>query len=146
MLPVVTLVHFEESDHGTLGRLYINGQPYCFAMELPDRGNKVDISRIPVGHYRCVWHFSPRFGSCYRVTGVDGRSYILFHWGNFGGDRNKGLRTDTQGCVLLGSAVGWLGKQRAVLNSRTTVRRFFTLMKQRQFDLVVLNGNASFCA
>ena len=144
MLPVVTLVHIEASDHGTLGQLFVDGKPLAYSMELPDRGNQRNRSRIPAGRYSCKWHRSFKFGWCYAINDVPGRSHILFHSGNFGGDRLKGFKTHTHGCVLLGSALGWLGKQRAVFNSRTTTRHFFELMNRSPFELVVLNGKFSF--
>lgn len=83
---------------------------------------------------------SPKYGQVYEVTGVDGRSYILFHQGNYCGDRNMGLRTNVQGCVLLGRKRGKLNGQKAVLSSRPARRRFEMVMGLEDFELEVING------
>ena len=57
-------------------------------------------SCIVAGSYLCRRKVSPKFGETFEVTGVPGRSAILFHGGN--------TEEDTQGCVLLGSALGSL--------------------------------------
>lgn len=44
------------------------------------------------------------------VTDVPKYQYILIHWGNF--------ITDTEGCLVVGETEGYIGKQRAVLNSK----------------------------
>jgi hypothetical protein len=65
------------------------------ALELPDRDNKVRISRIRAGVYCCEKRWSKKYGWHYHVTDVEGRTWILIHVGNY--------KTDTTGCILLGS-------------------------------------------
>jgi hypothetical protein len=63
--------------------------------------NAVGQSAIPAGRYRCkrtVWHKTNT--PTYEITGVPGRSRILFHWGN--------TEEDVEGCVMLGLAFGAL--------------------------------------
>lgn len=131
----------ESSDHGTLSRVLYEKKLLHYVLEPPWRNNEPSLSCIPSGVYNCVWHKSPRYGMVYLITNVPGRSLILRHWGNFGGDSLKGLKTNTLGCQLLGKNYGylWNGKQmqRAVLNSRTAVDEFHTFMQQRQFTLEV---------
>lgn len=63
-------------------------------LELPWKDNKKNESCIPVGSYLVKKVTSPTFGECFEVTGVEGRSAILIHAGNF--------RRDTRGCILPG--------------------------------------------
>ena len=124
------LVREPSTDHGTLGRLVCgdDGALVLHTMEPPWRGNRPNRSCIPVGSYEVVLHRSPRYGACCLVSEVPGRSHILIHAGNVGGDRKCGLHTHTLGCVLPGLARGRLrvrGRmQDAVLSSRTAVRQW----------------------
>ncbi len=136
-MQTVLLQRFESSDHGTLGRVFIDSLLFCWSLEPPDRDNQTNRSCIPVGRYRCVWHKSPKYGWVYRVTGVPGRGHILIHPGNLGGDVLKGYLTHTKGCLLLGRRGGWLNNQRAVLVSRPTVRKFFQKMGKHDFMLEI---------
>ena len=133
----VALRRIHQGDQGTLSLVAIDGDHFSFAMEPPWRDNAVGLSCIPVGRYRCTWHQSPRYGGVYLVNDVPGRSYILFHAGNLGGDVVAGFKTHTQGCILLGKHVGHLGGQLAVLVSRPIVNAFFQRLAQAPFDLVV---------
>jgi hypothetical protein len=64
------------------------------SLELPYLENHKDISCIPPGEYKCERITSVKFGLCFIVKDVPGRSGILFHSGNF--------TTDTEGCILPG--------------------------------------------
>jgi hypothetical protein len=72
----------------------MDGERLCYCLELPDRENRRNVSRIPAGQYVCKRVRSARFGETFEITNVPGRSGILFHVGNF--------PTDTHGCILLG--------------------------------------------
>ncbi len=133
--PVIVLRREISDDHGTFGRLYLDGEPYCHVVEPPWRDNRKSISCITRAEYLCTWHRSPRFRWVYIVNKVTNRTDILIHAGNYAGDRDKGLRTHTWGCILPGRARGWLGEQRAVLTSKSTLRRFFVHMRQQPFTL-----------
>src|SRR3990167_3173439 len=100
-VPCVTLQRWPHSAQGTPGRLVLDGAPIAYSMELPDRANRPNVSRIPSGMYRCTWHRSPRFGWVYLVRDVPGRSLILIHPGNFAGDVRQGFITHSHGCILL---------------------------------------------
>lgn len=137
------LQRLETSDHGTVGRLSADGLGALFTMEPPWRDNRRSVSCILPGTYRVIPHRSPRFGRCLLVTDTPGRSHILFHAGNLGGDKSLGLRTHTAGCVLPGLHRGKLktrsGKmQRAVLASRPAFRAIME-WAAAPFELEVLD-------
>lgn len=136
----VILVRGPGSDEGTVGSVYVAGQFFGRSIELPDRDNRRMISRIPAGTYRCVWHRSPRFGWCYRVCDVPGRSHILIHPANWGGDASMGYRCDLNGCIGMGTVAGRLRGQRAVLASRTAIGRFNDRMDRKPFNLTILEA------
>lgn len=132
------------TDHGTFGELWTPDGMLAVTAEPPWRDNRRRLSCIPPGVYRCVWHHSPRFGDVYLVTGVPGRSHILFHSGNVAGDSTRGYHTHSLGCILSGARRGRLrvrGRmQEAVLVSRPTVRRFAERMGREPFNLRVAGG------
>jgi hypothetical protein len=132
----VHIFRTKRSGQGTEGVLTA-GDFFCFTLELPWKDNQPDISCIPPGQYPVKPRLSPRFGEVYHVTEVENRSFILIHPGNFAGDTALGYRTNVQGCILLGKYRGVLGTQRAVLNSRPSVREFMQYMAREPFDLTI---------
>lgn len=137
----VFLVRTETGDQGTFSALIAPEVALrIHIIELPDRNNQVGFSRIPDGDYICKPYKSPKFGRCWIVTNVPGRSAILFHKGNVAGDTLKGFRTHSRGCILPGYYLGRLYNQRAVLNST----RAFSEMSSKiginnPFKLKILN-------
>lgn len=136
-MQTINIVRIEQSRQGTYGRLFMGDDFYCFTMEPPWRNNLPNRSCIPENVYRCLWHRSPRYGWVYRLVDVADRAHILIHSGNYGGDPELGYKTHTKGCILLGRRIGRLGKQRAVLISRSTVRHFNALMQKNAFMLTI---------
>ena len=112
----VDIIRLEKSREGTFGVLRLNGQVFCVTLEPPDLGNAQGLSCIPPGQYTCTRVDSPTFGPTFEITGVPGRSHILFHQGN--------VVRDTHGCVLLGRHFGQLGSDRGVMQSRSALTEF----------------------
>lgn len=133
----VKIFRTARSSHGTEGQLIANGFA-CHSFELPWKNNERGISCIPSGSYAAVIRLSPKYGRTYWVSNVPDRSLILIHGGNFAGDPTVGLKTHTMGCILLGDRIGFLGNQRAILNSRVIVRRFMEHMNYEPFVLNIM--------
>ena len=125
----VGLERVEAADGHTLGRLRLPGGLRLWTLEPPWRDNRVNESCIPAGRYLCVLRQSPRFGLRYWLQDTDPRSYVLAHAGN--------LPRHTRGCILPGMRRGWLGGQRAVLNSRRALRILESGMGGRPFWLEI---------
>lgn len=136
----VYLLRLRTSDMGTEGMLITDDGFNCKTLELPWRDNQQNISCIPSGVYKVEVRTSRKYGQVYWVRKVPNRSYILIHQGNFGGDTKKGYKTHIAGCVLLGKKHGYLGGQKAILNSRVAVRAFTNHMKFNPFNLHVIGG------
>lgn len=136
---IAILTRTTRSDQGTEGQLITRGFS-CFTLELPWRDNEKGISCIPPGEYQAIITKSNRYGLIYWLPKVEGRTGILIHWGNFAGDPIKGLKTHSMGCILLGKLIGFLGGQRAVLNSRVAVSQFISAMNYEPFILKVQEG------
>lgn len=118
-----------ESPNSTLGLLLgsSGGSQFTFhTLELPWRDNRVRISRIPPGDYLTTWHNSPRFGKCYKLQDVPGRSEILIHHGNY--------PKDTEGCILIGKS----SSKDAVWNSLQARNEFQRLLLPNSFRLRIL--------
>lgn len=120
---VVTIVRLASSPKGTFGALLINdtgeagnGEPFCVTLEPPFGFNRPNVASIRAGEYTARRVVSPKYGNTFEVTGVPGRSHILFHAGN--------VVEHTEGCILLGQYFGKLKGDRAVLNSGATFQAF----------------------
>ncbi len=135
----VYLWRMKRHDQGTEGLLFTDGF-HAFTLELPWRDNQRNISCIPAGIYDTTIRRSPRFGLIYWVMKVPDRTYILIHSGNYAGDVAKGFKTHVNGCILLGKKMGYLGEQRAVLNSRVAIRRFMNHMGNQPFKLNLMEA------
>lgn len=132
----VLLKRQQSSSQGTLGFIFSDNFS-CFTLELPWKQNQRKVSCIPNGRYTCVVRQSPKFGLVYHVQNVPGRSYILFHSGNWAGDKSKGYRSNVEGCILLGRYHGILRGQKAVLVSRPAVTDFMLSLHNKPFELII---------
>jgi hypothetical protein len=133
----VGLFRFPSTDDGTFGVLVCQDGVLCNTIELPWRGNKQNVSCIPCGEYECEIVHSPSRGRVYHVKDVPGRTHILIHVANFGGDTEKGKRTDLQGCIGPGMRTGILNNQNVVLASMVALNKFHNKMGFKPFTLVV---------
>jgi hypothetical protein len=131
----VTIKRDKSEPTGTFGVLKA-GLFSCYSLELADHENAVGVSCIPAGTYRAEIHESPKFGKVYRLKDVPGRADILIHRGNFAASEGHG-KTDVEGCILLGNAVGEIAGQKALLSSKDSVERFMAEMEGEPFDLVI---------
>lgn len=105
----------------------------CYLLELPWRDNKTSRSCIPPDVYDVKLRISPKYGPVFYVTDVEGRSWILTHAGNWAGDKEKGYKTHSEGCLLFGARRGVMGGQLAVFNSRSTKAEFERHMEIDKF-------------
>jgi hypothetical protein len=130
------LVRTESGEQGTFGRLVFGRYNFVTA-ELPWKNNARNISCIPYGDYGCEMIHSPTFGDVYTVKNVADRTHILIHPGNYAGDEEKGYRTDSNGCILLGSKFGELSGQKVVLSSKDALRDFYIVTNKKPFKLTI---------
>lgn len=97
------------------------GKQICFSLELPDKGNQPEISCIPEGVFKFRKIFSSHLGWVYRLDGVEGRSLIDIHSGNY--------TPDLRGCICVGTKQGTLAYKGkilpAVLNSKEALQKLF---------------------
>jgi hypothetical protein len=135
----IAYLHRQPSNkYGTFGVLSAPEIGFaCFTLEPPWKNNRRNVSCIPTGEYIVRIRKSPKYGLIFHLTDVNGRSYILMHSGNFGGDVELGYKSHTMGCILLAQSRGWLQSQMAILNSRITVRKFMNLMNNEPFKLII---------
>lgn len=136
-----TLVRGPSSAVGTFGRLSF-GEHLVHSVELPWRNNLTGKSCIPPGVYRCEQVNSPRFGRVYEVRSVPGRSNILIHAANFGGNTEMGHDSDLLGCIAPALSVGALQNRRGVdqlagLQSKAALQLFHAWAAGIPFDLEI---------
>lgn len=133
----LTLTREKSTSAGTFGVIEGYEGIRLHTLELPWKNNQQKRSCIPHGTYTCVWSHSPKFGEVYEVTGVPGRSHVLIHAGNFAGDLQQGLKSDVEGCILLGLGRGVINGQAAVLQSKPALAMFNKEMGQKPFTLEI---------
>jgi hypothetical protein len=119
----IVIVRTDTGPEGTFGRMILPGGRDLVCAELPWRDNRTSKSCIPPGTYACSIETSPTYGVCPHVHDVPGRTAILIHPGNWAGDVDAGLHSDSEGCILPGKGVGHyppkgFASQRMVSNSQ----------------------------
>ncbi|MFG6457857.1 DUF5675 family protein [Roseateles sp. BYS96W] len=130
------LTRSPSTDEGTFGVLQFDGQ-VLHTTELPWRDNATGASCIPTGTYRCEIVQSPKFGRVYGVRDVPGRSNILIHAANYGGDKAKGLRSELLGCIAPCMVHGQLNGQMAGLQSRQALTELMAWAAGAPFELEI---------
>lgn len=135
-----TLTRTKTGDSGTFGLLQTDSGYSCYTGELPWRQNKSDISCIPAGVYIVQRITSPKHGPCYLITDVPKRTMTEIHKGNWCGDISKGLKTDVEGCILTGNALGILAGQDCVINSKDALERLEADLESLPFQLTIIWG------
>ena len=129
---LVKIIRIEtDPTEGTFGVMTINGVAACVTLEPYSRDNANNVSCIPTGQYICKRYSSPKYPNTFEVTGVQNRSYILFHPGN--------IAENSAGCILLGSEFGMLGDDHAILESSKAFNRFMKYFDNtNQFKLTIV--------
>ena len=124
-------------DKQTLGLLLLHDESCkeifsCYTLELPDKDNKKEISRIPCGDYKVVIRASKKYGPHFQVKNVKGRSFILIHAGNY--------FTQIRGCILVGSDVKDINGDGVldVVSSGKTLKKLLELAPDG-FDLTIID-------
>lgn len=136
-MKTATLTRLETGPEGTFGELEYDGKKLASG-ELSWRNNATDISCIPIGEYKCVWTPSARFKrNTYRLENVAGRDAILIHSANWMGDKDKGKICQLNGCIALGSKVGVLNGQKALVSSGSAVLQLEKDMGGEPFLLTI---------
>lgn len=115
---IITLHRQPSKDEGTFGRMKLPNGQELMTLECPWLDNRRRVSCIPTGTYEVLPHVSKKFGKCFWVQDVPGRSEILFHVGNWAGNSEKGYRTDSLGCILVGTSTAFIKGQLGISNSR----------------------------
>jgi len=117
------LIRKVDSGKSTIGELYIDGEFFCYTLELPWKENKNQVSCIPPGKRRV--RIRPGTDSVnfrydhLHIMDVPNRTWILIHVANY--------PRDILGCVGVGSTkdVDFVG------NSRVTFKGLMELIKEK---------------
>ena len=126
----------EYNNLQTLGRLVLfEGAKIItqlYTLELPDLGNQQNISCIPEGEYEVHRIYSPKFGKCFHIQDVPGRSEILIHKGNY----NK----DTHGCILVGMGHADINEDGTmdVIESTHAMEKLQSVITEDIFTLIII--------
>lgn len=125
----ITVKRFEFGSTYTIGKMYIDGEYFCFTLEDKERqvdGQEVSEwkipgqTAIPTGTYSVTVDMSNRFKRLMpHIMNVPGFEGIRIHSGN--------TDADTEGCILLGQH--WNGAG-TILNSRIAFDLFFDKLQK----------------
>ncbi len=137
MAPTVSSLILKRVDHrewATYGVLIGPKGPVIVTLERPQLDGFGKMSCIKAGVYKTVRTYSPKFKmETFEVTGVAGRSRILFHSGN--------TADDSEGCILTGTSFDPVGSADAkvgILGSKVAFNELMTLLKTtKEFSLTV---------
>lgn len=135
----MNLIRSKSTDQGTPGKLDFGG---LVTIELPWRNNQRMISCIPTGVYPLAIVQSPKFGEVLSVSGILDRDLVRIHYGNWAGDTSLGFKSDSDGCIIVGTSAGILNNQLAVLNSHIALAKLIAAFKSNLIapTLIVLFG------
>lgn len=95
-----------------------------------------NLPKITNGVHKCVrgphrLHNMTEDFITFEITGIEGHTNLLFHWGNY----NK----DSDGCVLMGEAIAETNKIEMVTNSRATFAKWMASLEGvNDFELTVI--------
>ncbi len=141
---MITVLRYPSEADWTLSEFYINDKLYGFGIEDEYRSMKVHgETRIPNGTYEMVLTASPKFSKYYytnssgvlnklqtptfntlhnliTLKNVPNFSRVLWHWGN--------TDDDTEGCYIVGSKLGVVGAQKAVLESKKKYEQIYPII------------------
>ncbi len=130
----VKIVRDPSEASGTFGVLTAD-MFRCYTLELAWLDNLPNVSCIPPGTYVCALVTSPKFGAVYEIKDVPKRTHVLIHKGNYAG--SAPLKSDVEGCILVGNAIGEIAGQRALLSSRDAFNRFMAEIGGDPFELAI---------
>ena len=123
------LTRYALGPNETLGALQIEGL-VLQTLEDPWRDNAPMVSCIPPGEYLVVPRRYFRGGyDAWEVTGVPGRTHILIH--------KRNTAEDVTGCILVGSRVGILAGNVAVLDSASAFGRLRSVVGGVEWTLTI---------
>ena len=123
---------------GTPGTAQLDNGLFFDSLELPWKNNQPDVSCIPAGVYQAALAWMPHFGKdMYLLQDVPGRNSVFIHPGNWAGDVSQGLRSDVEGCILLGLSTGEIEGQEGVCESVTAIDRFMAACGGQPITVVI---------
>ncbi len=129
----LTLKRFCYGNFGTFGEMLIDGR-LVYTVERPWLDNRVVISCIPEGVYRCGPRRFFRGGyPAIAIKDVPGRTYILFHRAN--------LPEQLGGCIAPAVSLGCLHDKWAGLGSGAAFKLLMDHYGGEEFELTVEGGS-----
>lgn len=94
-----------------------------------------NLPKIPNGVWKCIrgphrLHGMAEDFITFEITGIEGHTDLLFHWGNY----NK----DSEGCILMGEAEIQVNTVDMITNSKVTWQKWMdSLVGINEFELTV---------
>ena len=122
----------------TIGRAMLINEQFLqlfsfVTLELGWLLNEIGESCVKNGNYELHVRYSEKYGRHLHIKDVEGRAFILFHWGNF--------NWDTQGCVLVGEKFSDINKDGDldITKSKKTFKKLMSFIKDDDIINFVFN-------
>lgn len=129
---MILLTRFCYDNNGTFGRITLPDETPIVTVERPWINNEPNISCIPIGTYECApRHYNRGNYPAIEVTNVPGRSYILFHVGNF--------VSNSEGCILPNMYHRYEEQGIRGVSSQVAFDKFMTQFGGTHFELIIQN-------
>ena len=112
------------SHIGTLGKIVHHGREY-YTVERPWIDNKINVSCIPEGQYKCFRYSSKKYPETFQVVDVPNWTTILFHVANW--------PVNVKGCIGLGLKLFPPRSGFGVVQSKNAMARFLVDMQSVEF-------------
>lgn len=91
----ITIERESSTDQCTMGYMSVNGEIFCYTLELPWLDNLNSMSCIPKGTYSGILRYDKPDGWRIQLEDVPDRTGIQIHMGNY--------TSNTTGCILVGA-------------------------------------------
>jgi len=105
------------------------GLPFLVTLELPDKGNKRNISCIPKGIYEVIYYSSVKYSEAYLIKDVPNRNNILIHAGN--------TVDDTEGCILTGEYYCYTSNGLPMVGNSREALKILHSLRYDKFELII---------
>lgn len=128
----------DKEKYGTWG-VIVHKDFQCDSLERPWRNNRPGLSCIPPGRYKMsvVQAVHPKGGrrDLYLLQDVPGRTECMIHAGNWAGDTELGLKSNSLGCILPGEK--YPGDDIMIHNSQMNTNALMASLDNKPAILVV---------
>lgn len=134
---MIELRTITSDERGTVSVIFVDDVICCWALELPWKNNRQNISCVPAGEYPLVLEYSPRFNDVlWELKDVPGRSECKIHPAN--------LLSQLSGCIAPGLDIKCGSNGYRTIQSRMAHDKFLKAVGGRKKEALCISGRVEF--